>query len=121
MPGPAGVAFSRQALRGLIDRAAPRRYQRVRLCGRAGGASCHRQVRFVLAGAAADGHRSRENHMTDTVTAIRPASRFSENLGRIRRALDGVSYKWLALPLPFAVATIFLNSAIAKLANLVTT
>jgi putative oxidoreductase len=59
--------------------------------------------------------------MTDTVTAIRPASRFSEILGRIRRALDGVSYTWLALPLRFAVATIFWNSAMAKLANWETT
>ena len=59
--------------------------------------------------------------MTDTVTAIQPASRLSEILGRIRRALDGVSYTWLALPLRFAVATIFWNSAMAKLANWETT
>jgi putative oxidoreductase len=59
--------------------------------------------------------------MTETVTAIQPASRFSETLGRIRRALDGVSYTWLALPLRFAVATIFWNSAMAKLANWETT
>jgi putative oxidoreductase len=59
--------------------------------------------------------------MTDTAAAIPPASRFSETLSRIRRALDGVSYTWLALPLRFAVATIFWNSAMAKLANWETT
>jgi putative oxidoreductase len=42
-------------------------------------------------------------------------------LWRIRRALDGISYSWLALPLRFAVATIFWNSAMAKLANWETT
>jgi putative oxidoreductase len=35
----------------------------------------------------------------------------------VRRALDAVSYTWLALPLRFAVATIFWNSAMTKLAN----
>jgi putative oxidoreductase len=59
--------------------------------------------------------------MIDTVRAIRPASRFFENLSRIRRALDAVSYTWLALPLRFAVATVFWNSAVAKLANWDTT
>jgi putative oxidoreductase len=38
-------------------------------------------------------------------------------LCRVREALDGVSYTWLALPLRFAVATVFWNSAMAKLAN----
>jgi len=59
--------------------------------------------------------------MTDTIRAIQPPSRFSETLGRIRRALDAVSYTWLALPLRFAVATVFWNSAMAKLANWETT
>jgi putative oxidoreductase len=59
--------------------------------------------------------------MTDTAAAIPPVSRFSGTLSRIRRALDGVSYTWLALPLRFAVATIFWNSAMAKLANWETT
>jgi putative oxidoreductase len=39
----------------------------------------------------------------------------------VRNALNGVSYTWLALPLRFAVATIFWNSAMAKLANWDTT
>ncbi len=59
--------------------------------------------------------------MTDTAAAIRPSSRLSEVLVRIRRALDAVSYTWLALPLRFAVATVFWNSAMAKLANWETT
>jgi putative oxidoreductase len=57
----------------------------------------------------------RENRMTDG--AIRPPSGLSGALGRVRRALDAVSYTWLALPLRFAVATIFWNSAMTKLAN----
>jgi putative oxidoreductase len=59
--------------------------------------------------------------MTDAAGAIRPLSGFSENLGRMRRALDGVTYTWLALPLRFAVATVFWSSAMAKLANWDTT
>ena len=59
--------------------------------------------------------------MTDTARASRPPSGFSETLGRVRRALDAVSYTWLALPLRFAVATVFWNSAMAKLANWETT
>src|SRR6266550_4704022 len=55
--------------------------------------------------------------MTGTVRAIPSHSRSCEALGRIRRALDAVSYTWLALPLRFAVATIFWNSAMTKLAN----
>jgi putative oxidoreductase len=42
-------------------------------------------------------------------------------LWRIRGALDGISYTWLALPPQFAVATVFWNSAMAKLANWETT
>ncbi len=59
--------------------------------------------------------------MTDTVREIRPPRGLSGTLGRIRRALDAVSYTWLALPLRFAVATIFWNSAMTKLANWETT
>jgi putative oxidoreductase len=59
--------------------------------------------------------------MTDTVRETRSLRGFSETLGRIRRALDAVSYTWLALPLRFAVATVFWNSAMAKLANWETT
>ena len=59
--------------------------------------------------------------MSGNVTAIHPTSRVLGVLGRIRAALDGVSYTWLALPLRFAVATVFWNSAMAKLANWDTT
>jgi len=38
-------------------------------------------------------------------------------LSRTRRLLEGVSYTWLALPLRLAVATVFWNSAMTKLAN----
>jgi putative oxidoreductase len=59
--------------------------------------------------------------MTDSVGAGRSLSGRFEILGRIRRALDAVGYSWLALPLRFAVATVFWNSAMAKLANWETT
>ena len=36
---------------------------------------------------------------------------------RARQMLNGVSYDWLALPLRLAVATVFWNSAMTKLAN----
>lgn len=36
---------------------------------------------------------------------------------RARKILNGVSYDWLALPLRLAVATVFWNSAMTKLAN----
>jgi len=42
-------------------------------------------------------------------------------LSRVRNILEAVSYTWLALPLRFAVATVFWNSAMAKLANWDTT
>jgi putative oxidoreductase len=42
-------------------------------------------------------------------------------LYRVRNILEAVSYTWLALPLRFAVATVFWNSAMAKLANWDTT
>ena len=38
-------------------------------------------------------------------------------LTRVRAALEGVSYSWLALPLRAAVAVVFWNSAMTKLAN----
>src|SRR5260370_15459118 len=38
-------------------------------------------------------------------------------IGRIIRWLDGVPYWILAIPLRFAVATVFWNSAMTKLAN----
>jgi putative oxidoreductase len=48
----------------------------------------------------------------------RPALAF---IGRFLRALDRVPYALLALPLRVAVATVFWNSAMAKLANWDTT
>jgi putative oxidoreductase len=42
-------------------------------------------------------------------------------IGQLLRALDRVPYALLALPLRFALATVFWNSAIAKLANWDTT
>jgi putative oxidoreductase len=42
-------------------------------------------------------------------------------LYRVRDVLEAVSYTWLALPLRFAVATVFWNSAMVKLANWDTT
>jgi putative oxidoreductase len=59
--------------------------------------------------------------MTDTVRAIQPPPGVLGTLWRVRGALDGISYTWLALPLRFAVATVFWNSAMAKLANWETT
>ena len=59
--------------------------------------------------------------MSGNATAIRSSSGAHGMLGRIRGALEGVSYTWLALPLRFAVATVFWNSAMAKLANWDTT
>ncbi len=38
-------------------------------------------------------------------------------LYRVRNVLEAVPYTWLALPLRFAVATVFWNSAMAKFAN----
>jgi putative oxidoreductase len=59
--------------------------------------------------------------MTDSIGASRSLSGRFEILVRIRRALDAVGCSWLALPLRFAVATVFWNSAMAKLANWETT
>jgi putative oxidoreductase len=58
--------------------------------------------------------------MSDTAAAVR-FFRLSGTLGRIRQALEAVSQTWLALPLRFAVATVFWNSAMTKLANWDTT
>jgi putative oxidoreductase len=38
-------------------------------------------------------------------------------LRRARNLLENVPYTWLALPLRFAIATVFWNSSMAKLAN----
>jgi putative oxidoreductase len=59
--------------------------------------------------------------MIDNATVTRPPSPAVERLMSVQRALDGISHTWLALPLRFAVATVFWNSAMAKLANWDTT
>jgi putative oxidoreductase len=59
--------------------------------------------------------------MTDAAATIQPRSRLFCMFWGIRRILNGIAYTWLALPLRFAVATIFWNSAMAKLANWDTT
>jgi putative oxidoreductase len=41
----------------------------------------------------------------------------SASIGRVIRWLDGVPYSLLAIPLRFAVATVFWNSGMTKLAN----
>jgi putative oxidoreductase len=57
-----------------------------------------------------------------TQTALSASSRSPFGLiGRIIRMLDGVHYWLLALPLRAAVAVVFWNSAMAKLANWDTT
>jgi putative oxidoreductase len=59
--------------------------------------------------------------MMESVKATWPTPMILSALRRVRRTLDAVSYTWLALPLRFAVATVFWNSAMAKLANWQTT
>ncbi|WJR81264.1 DoxX family protein [Bradyrhizobium sp. NP1] len=54
--------------------------------------------------------------VTQRMRAIRPTF-VADTLSRARRLLEGISYTWLALPLRFAVATVFWNSAMTKLAN----
>lgn len=58
--------------------------------------------------------------MTHAATSTSSRSRFAL-ASRIVRMLDGVPYTLLALPLRAAVAVIFWNSAMAKLANWDTT
>jgi len=53
---------------------------------------------------------------TDTAASAR-VSREVALLGRIRARLDAVPYSLLAIPLRLAVATVFWNSAMTKLAN----
>jgi putative oxidoreductase len=59
--------------------------------------------------------------MSGNLTASRPSAQIPGIFGRARAALDAVPYALLALPLRFAVATVFWNSAMAKLANWDTT
>lgn len=56
---------------------------------------------------------------TTASTTVRPTSHGI--IGRALRWLNGIPHALLALPLRFAVATIFWNSAMAKLANWETT
>ncbi|MGO9356221.1 MAG: DoxX family protein [Xanthobacteraceae bacterium] len=59
--------------------------------------------------------------MTDTLMARSTIARLAGALGAAGRTLDGVPYAWLALPLRLAAATVFWNSAMAKLDNWDTT
>ncbi len=59
--------------------------------------------------------------MSGNLTATGPSSRVPGIFEQVRAALDAVPYGLLALPLRFAVATVFWNSAMAKLANWDTT
>jgi putative oxidoreductase len=52
-----------------------------------------------------------------TLASSSPGRRVPALIGRIIRWLDGVPYSVLAVPLRFAVATVFWNSAMTKLAN----
>ncbi len=52
------------------------------------------------------------------VSTVKPLSaRVKAMLCRVRDRLERISYTWLALPLRLAVATVFWNSAMTKLAN----
>ena len=56
------------------------------------------------------------------MTVSTPASSAKHGIvGRTLHGLNGISYTWLALPLRFAIATVFWSSAMAKLANWDTT
>ena len=59
--------------------------------------------------------------MSGNLTATGPSSRVPGIFEQVRAALDAVPYGLLALPLRLAVATVFWNSAMAKLANWDTT
>ena len=59
--------------------------------------------------------------MTDLAASTSRHSPVLALVERVTRLLDGVPYTLLALPLRAAVATIFWNSAMAKLANWDTT
>ena len=54
--------------------------------------------------------------MTDHA-AMRASLSVARMLRRARNLLENVPYTWLALPLRFAIATVFWNSSMAKLAN----
>ena len=52
-----------------------------------------------------------------TLTSASTERPVAELIGRVLRWLDGVPYTILAIPLRLAVATVFWNSAMTKLAN----
>jgi putative oxidoreductase len=52
-----------------------------------------------------------------TLTSASTERPVAAPIGRVLRWLDGVPYTILAIPLRFAVATVFWNSAMTKLAN----
>jgi putative oxidoreductase len=58
-----------------------------------------------------------EERVIEPRTATPLFPRLVAMLCRARDRLEGVSYTWLALPLRLAVATVFWNSAMTKLAN----
>ncbi len=62
-----------------------------------------------------------EDRMTDMATSTSPHGSACATMGRTLRWLNQVPYAVLALPLRFAVATVFWNSAMTKLANWETT
>ena len=55
--------------------------------------------------------------MSTTSAAMRPFSAAAGGLGSLYRLLDGAPYAVLAIPLRVAVATVFWNSAMTKLAD----
>src|SRR5438132_1078366 len=59
--------------------------------------------------------------MSDSYTRISTRPSVFEIIGWARRWLDRVPYALLAIPLRLAIATVFWNSAMAKLANWETT
>jgi putative oxidoreductase len=62
-----------------------------------------------------------ENRMSHPTATARTSAGFYNVLARALAWLDAVPYALLALPLRFAAATVFWNSAMAKLANWETT
>src|SRR2546428_8753613 len=61
--------------------------------------------------------RDSEGFPMPTLASSSPGRRVPALIGRVIRWLDDVPYSVLAVPLRFAVATVFWNSAMTKLAN----
>ena len=55
--------------------------------------------------------------MKNSIQSIKPQSVYDNPMARLVRWLDRVPYTLLAIPLRIAVATVFWNSAMTKLAN----